>query len=154
MTAPAPQSSSKRRLLLASDRSDQSSELASILQTVSEVDTVSMADLPDAPSQFADQKPLSAIAAEVRELADRAKSKKLKPEEYTGATFTISNLGMMDVHEFTAIINPPGAAILSVGSVRKEAVVGANAALTKAQSDVDRLYARWAELEGAGAVKA
>ena len=76
--------------------------------------------------QFADQKPLSAIAAEVRELADRAKSKKLKPEEYTGATFTISNLGMMDVHEFTAIINPPGAAILSVGSVRKEAVVGAN----------------------------
>ena len=53
MTAPAPQSSSKRRLLLASDRSDQSSELASILQTVSEVDTVSMADLPDAPSQFA-----------------------------------------------------------------------------------------------------
>lgn len=76
--------------------------------------------------QFADQKPLTAIAAEVRELADRAKSKKLKPEEYTGATFTISNLGMMDVHEFTAIINPPGSAILSVGSVRKEAVVGAN----------------------------
>ena len=43
-----------------------------------------------------------------------------------GATFTISNLGMMDVHEFTAIINPPGSAILSVGSVRKEAVVGAD----------------------------
>ncbi len=76
--------------------------------------------------QFADQKPLTEIAAEVRELADRAKSKKLKPEEYTGATFTISNLGMMDVHEFTAIINPPGSAILSVGSVRKEPVVGAN----------------------------
>jgi len=76
--------------------------------------------------QFADQKSLAAIAAEVRELADRAKSKKLKPEEYTGATFTISNLGMMDVHEFTAIINPPGSAILSVGSVRKEAVVGVN----------------------------
>lgn len=75
---------------------------------------------------FADQKPLAAIAAEIRELADRAKSKKLKPEEYTGATFTISNLGMMDVHEFTAIINPPGSAILSVGTVRKEAVVGAN----------------------------
>ncbi len=53
MTAPPPQSSSKRRFLLASDRSDQSSELAGILQTVSEVDTVSMADLPDAPSQFA-----------------------------------------------------------------------------------------------------
>ncbi len=75
---------------------------------------------------FADQKPLAAIAAEVRELAERAKSKKLKPEEYTGATFTISNLGMMDVHEFTAIINAPGSAILSVGTVRKEAVVGAN----------------------------
>lgn len=76
--------------------------------------------------QFADQKPITAIAAEIRELADRAKSKKLKPEEYTGATFTISNLGMMDVNEFTAIINPPGSAILSVGSVRKEAVVGAH----------------------------
>jgi pyruvate dehydrogenase E2 component (dihydrolipoamide acetyltransferase) len=76
--------------------------------------------------QFADQKPLAAIAAEIRELAGRAKNKKLKPEEYTGATFTISNLGMMDVHEFTAIINPPGSAILSVGAVRKEAVVGAN----------------------------
>lgn len=76
--------------------------------------------------QFADQKPLANIAAEVRELAERAKSKKLKPEEYMGATFTISNLGMMDVHEFTAIINPPGAAILSVGTVRKEAVVGPN----------------------------
>ena len=76
--------------------------------------------------QFADQKPLASINAEIRELADRAKAKKLKPEEYTGATFTISNLGMMDVHEFTAIINPPGSAILSVGSVRKEAVVGAN----------------------------
>lgn len=75
--------------------------------------------------QFADQKPLAAMAAEVRELAERARSKKLKPEEYTGATFTISNLGMMDVHEFTAIINPPGSAILSVGTVRKEAVVGA-----------------------------
>jgi pyruvate dehydrogenase E2 component (dihydrolipoamide acetyltransferase) len=76
--------------------------------------------------QFADQKSLAVTAAEIRELADRAKSKKLKPEEYTGATFTISNLGMMDVFEFTAIINPPGSAILSVGSVRKEAVVGAN----------------------------
>ena len=76
--------------------------------------------------QFADQKPVANISAEIRELADRAKSKKLKPEEYTGATFTISNLGMMDVHEFTAIINPPAAAILSVGSVRKEAVVNAN----------------------------
>ncbi|MBK5257430.1 MAG: 2-oxo acid dehydrogenase subunit E2, partial [Vicinamibacteria bacterium] len=76
--------------------------------------------------QFADQKSLAATAAEIRELAERAKSKKLKPEEYTGATFTISNLGMMDVHEFTAIINPPGSAILSVGTVRREAVVAAN----------------------------
>jgi len=75
---------------------------------------------------YADQKPLTAASAEIRNLAERAKSKKLKPEEYTGATFTISNLGMMDVEEFTAIINPPGSAILSVGSVRKEAVVGAN----------------------------
>jgi pyruvate dehydrogenase E2 component (dihydrolipoamide acetyltransferase) len=75
--------------------------------------------------RFADQKSLGAISAEIRELASRAKEKKLKPEEYTGATFSISNLGMMDVEEFTAIVNPPGSAILSVGATRKEPVVNA-----------------------------
>ncbi len=65
----------------------------------------------------ADQKTLSVIAAEVRELAGRAKAQKLAPEEYTGSTFTISNLGMMGIEHFTAIINPPEAAILAVGSI-------------------------------------
>ncbi len=65
----------------------------------------------------ADRKGVADIAAEVRELAGRAREKKLKPEEYTGATFSISNLGMFGIDEFTAIINPPEAAILAVGAV-------------------------------------
>ena len=72
----------------------------------------------------ADRKRVVAISREVRDLAARARDKKLKPEEYTGSTFTISNLGMFDVTEFTAIINPPESAILAVGTVRKEPVVG------------------------------
>ncbi|HEX8888746.1 MAG TPA: pyruvate dehydrogenase complex dihydrolipoamide acetyltransferase [Pyrinomonadaceae bacterium] len=71
----------------------------------------------------ADQKPLSQIASEVRELAERARSRKLLPEEYTGATFSISNLGMLGIDEFTAVINPPEAAILAVGAVTPKAVV-------------------------------
>jgi len=57
------------------------------------------------------------IGNEVRELAGRARDKKLMPEEYTGATFSVSNLGMFGIHEFTAIINPPEAGILAVGGV-------------------------------------
>lgn len=72
--------------------------------------------------RFADQKPLSAIAAETKELAGKAKAKKLQPNEFSGNTFTISNLGMMDIEEFTAIINPPDSAILAVGRI-KEVVV-------------------------------
>jgi pyruvate dehydrogenase E2 component (dihydrolipoamide acetyltransferase) len=71
----------------------------------------------------ADQKSLSQIAAEVRELAERARSRKLLPEEYTGATFSISNLGMLGIDEFTAVINPPEAAILAVGAVTPKPVV-------------------------------
>ena len=71
----------------------------------------------------ADQKPLSQIASEVRELAERARSRKLLPEEYTGATFSISNLGMLGIDEFTAVINPPEAAILAVGAVTPKPVV-------------------------------
>jgi pyruvate dehydrogenase E2 component (dihydrolipoamide acetyltransferase) len=71
----------------------------------------------------ADQKSLSQIAGEVRELATRARSRKLLPEEYTGATFSISNLGMLGIDEFTAVINPPEAAILAVGSVTPKPVV-------------------------------
>jgi pyruvate dehydrogenase E2 component (dihydrolipoamide acetyltransferase) len=70
----------------------------------------------------ADSKPVSMIASEVRELAGRAREKKLKPEEYTGATFSISNLGMFGIEAFTAIINPPEAAILAVGAVEDRVV--------------------------------
>ena len=74
----------------------------------------------------ADQKSLSQIAAEVRELAERARSRKLKPEEYTGATFSISNLGMFGIDEFTAVINPPEGAILAVGAMSPKPVVRDN----------------------------
>jgi pyruvate dehydrogenase E2 component (dihydrolipoamide acetyltransferase) len=71
----------------------------------------------------ADRKSVVDIALEVRDLATRARDRKLKPEEYADATFTISNLGMMGVTDFTAIINPPGSAILAVGAARKVPVV-------------------------------
>lgn len=69
--------------------------------------------------RFADQKTLPQIAAESKELAGKAKNKKLQPNEFTGNTFTISNLGMMDIEEFTAIINPPDSCILAVGRIRE-----------------------------------
>lgn len=71
----------------------------------------------------AELKPLSEIATEVRELAERARARKLKPEEYTGATFSISNLGMFGIEEFTAVINPPEGAILAVGAMAAKPVV-------------------------------
>ena len=71
----------------------------------------------------ADLKPLEEISDEARSLAERARAKKLQPNEYTGATFSISNLGMMGIEEFSAIINPPEAAILAVGAVRQVPVV-------------------------------
>lgn len=74
----------------------------------------------------ANQKSLSQIAAEVRELAERARSRKLKPEEYTGATFSISNLGMFGIDEFTAVINPPEGGILAVGAMTAKPVVRDN----------------------------
>ena len=70
-----------------------------------------------------DIKPLSQIAVEARDLAERARAGKLRVQELTGATFSISNLGMFDVEEFSAIINPPEGAILAVGSVLEKPVV-------------------------------
>jgi len=64
----------------------------------------------------ADQKRMSEISREARELAKRARERKLKPEEYTGSTFSISNLGMFGIDQFTAIINPPEVAILAIGA--------------------------------------
>lgn len=71
----------------------------------------------------ADQKPVAAIVAEARELTSRARAGRLTPEEFTGGTFTISNLGTFGIEHFTAVINPPESAILAVGSAREEAVV-------------------------------
>ena len=71
----------------------------------------------------ADKKTIGQIAAESREMAKRARDRKLKPDEYTGATFSVSNLGMMGIRDFAAIINPPEGGILAVGTVRKEPVV-------------------------------
>jgi pyruvate dehydrogenase E2 component (dihydrolipoamide acetyltransferase) len=68
-------------------------------------------------------KGLAHIANEVRELAGRAREKKLKPEEYTGSTFSVSNLGMFGIEEFTAVINPPEAGILAVGAMEERPVV-------------------------------
>jgi pyruvate dehydrogenase E2 component (dihydrolipoamide acetyltransferase) len=71
----------------------------------------------------ANKKGFGQISSEIRDLAGRAKNRKLKPEEYTGATFSISNLGMMGIKEFTAIINPPEAAILAIGAANPTPVV-------------------------------
>ena len=66
----------------------------------------------------ANKKGIAQISKEVKELAEKARDKKLQPEEYHGATFSISNLGMFGIKEFTAIINPPEAAIFAVGAAK------------------------------------
>ena len=71
----------------------------------------------------ADRKRMSEISREARELAKRARDRKLKPEEYTGSTFSVSNLGMFGIDQFTAIINPPEVAILAIGAVEDKPVV-------------------------------
>ena len=73
--------------------------------------------------RFADGRTLSQIAGEVKEMATKAKEKKLQPKDWEGNTFTISNLGMFGVEEFTAIINPPDACILAVGGIKQTPVV-------------------------------
>lgn len=73
--------------------------------------------------RFADNKSLSHIAAEVKDLAQKAHDKKLQPSDWEGSTFTISNLGMFGIEDFTAIINPPDACILAIGGIKETAVV-------------------------------
>ena len=70
----------------------------------------------------ADRKTLAQIGAEARELAERARNRRLKPEEYTGASFSVSNLGMFDIDQFTAVINPPESGIVAIGSIVAKAV--------------------------------
>ncbi|MBK7925058.1 MAG: 2-oxo acid dehydrogenase subunit E2 [Gemmatimonadetes bacterium] len=81
--------------------------------------------------RHADQKSLREIATEVRDLAGRAKERRLKPEEYSGGTFSVSNLGMFEIDQFTAIINPPEAGILAVGSIVEKPVVHGGAVVPR-----------------------
>ena len=80
----------------------------------------------------ADQKSLSVLSAEMKDLAVRARGKKLAPNEYQGGSFSISNLGMFDIDNFDAVINPPQSAILAVGAGKKKPVVGPEGNLTVA----------------------
>lgn len=73
--------------------------------------------------QKTQKKKMTEIAAELRSLTEKARAGRLSPQEYQGGTFTVSNLGMLDVEHFTSIINPPEAAILSIGAMQKSAVV-------------------------------
>ena len=73
--------------------------------------------------KFADQMTLTQIGASVKDLAGRARNKKIKPDEMEGSTFTVSNLGMFGIQEFTSIINQPNSAILSVGAIEEKPVV-------------------------------
>jgi pyruvate dehydrogenase E2 component (dihydrolipoamide acetyltransferase) len=73
--------------------------------------------------RFADQKGLSAISADSKALAAKARDKKLSLEEMQGNTFTVSNLGMFGIEEFTAIINPPDACIMAIGGIKQVPVV-------------------------------
>ena len=73
--------------------------------------------------RFADNKSLSHIAVEVKDLAQKAHDKKLQPSDWEGSTFTISNLGMFGIEDFTAIINPPDACILAIGGIKETAIV-------------------------------
>jgi pyruvate dehydrogenase E2 component (dihydrolipoamide acetyltransferase) len=80
-----------------------------------------------------DRKPLAQIARETRDLVTRARDGKMKPDEMVGGTFTISNLGMFEVDDFIAIINPPQAAILAVGAVQKTPVINAEGQIVPGQ---------------------
>src|SRR5258706_8206234 len=73
--------------------------------------------------RFADNKSLSHIAVEVKDLAQKAHDKKLQPSDWEGSTFTISNLGMFGIEDFTAIINPPDACILAIGGIKETAII-------------------------------
>ena len=77
----------------------------------------------------ANTKGLAEISAESRSLAKRARDRKLKPEEFTGSTFSVSNLGMMQIDQFTAIINPPETAILAIGAIEDKPVKGPDGAV-------------------------
>jgi len=78
----------------------------------------------------ADKKGLREISAEAKTLAKKARERKLKPEEFTGSSFSVSNLGMMQIDQFTAIINPPEVGILAIGAIEEKVVVGPDGSFT------------------------
>jgi pyruvate dehydrogenase E2 component (dihydrolipoamide acetyltransferase) len=78
----------------------------------------------------ADRKGLREISAEAKSLAKKARERKLKPEEFTGSSFSVSNLGMMQIDQFTAIINPPEVGILAIGAIEEKVVVGPDGGFT------------------------
>ena len=84
----------------------------------------------------AETKSLSAISEEMKDLAGRARQRKLKPEEYQGGSTAISNLGMYGIRDFCAVINPPHATILAVGTAEQRAVVRAGAVMVATQMTV------------------
>jgi pyruvate dehydrogenase E2 component (dihydrolipoamide acetyltransferase) len=96
----------------------------------------------------AETKGLAEISREVKDLAERAKAKKLKPSEFEGGTFAISNLGMMGVRDFTAVINPPHAAILAVGAGEQRVVIK-NGAVAQATQMTVRLSCDHRVFDGA-----
>lgn len=103
-----------------------SSWMGDFIRTYTHVHIGSAIALPDGlivpVIRYADRKSLSQIATEAKELYDKARQKKIQPAEFSANTFTISNLGMMDVDEFTAIINPPDSCILAVGRISEKVV--------------------------------
>jgi pyruvate dehydrogenase E2 component (dihydrolipoamide acetyltransferase) len=100
-----------------------------------------------------DRKPLAQIARETRDLVTRARDGKMKPDEMVGGTFTISNLGMFEVDDFIAIVNPPQAAILAVGAVQKVPVVNAEGQIVVGQRMKATLSADHRVTDGAEAAK-
>lgn len=101
----------------------------------------------------AERKSLVELAGEIAELAGRAREQRLRPEEYSGGSMTISNLGMYGVREFAAIINPPQAAILAVGAAERRAVVDDDGAVTAARMMTVTLSADHRAVDGAVAAR-
>ena len=101
----------------------------------------------------ADAKPLGAIAAEIAELAARARANRLRPEEFTGGSLTVSNLGMHGIDQFAAIINPPQAAILAVGAARRRPVADEDGEIRAAMLMTVTLSADHRAVDGAVAAR-
>jgi pyruvate dehydrogenase E2 component (dihydrolipoamide acetyltransferase) len=97
----------------------------------------------------AQSKTLSQISAEIKDLASKARSKKLKPEQYQGGTITVSNLGSYGVDQFFAIINPPQSLIVSVGAILKKPVINAAGAIVPGQRIVLALSCDHRVVDGA-----